>query len=61
MGGEREYHERVRISHEKTNLVLVGEGIGKTAITANVASLIYTYGLSAASMDGGKITLLLMI
>lgn len=50
MGGKREYHERVRISHEKTNLVLVGEGIGKTAITANVASLIYTYGLSAATL-----------
>ncbi|XP_012846489.1 PREDICTED: probable pectinesterase 56 [Erythranthe guttata] len=44
--GEGEYNEIVTIGHEKTNLVLIGEGIGKTTLSSNASN---KYGSSAAA------------
>ncbi|KAL7098897.1 hypothetical protein ACP275_09G047500 [Erythranthe tilingii] len=52
--GEGEYNEIVMIGHEKTNLILIGEGIGKTTISLNASN---KYGSSAAatlSVTGGE-------
>lgn len=37
-----EYNESVTIGHEKTNLILVSEGIRKTTIISNAETLEYT-------------------
>ncbi|KAL6497444.1 hypothetical protein OROGR_029373 [Orobanche gracilis] len=46
-----EYHEIVKIGKEKNNLVLMGEGIGKTKISSNASSYRHVVPFPAATLS----------